>query len=102
MSTLKKIAIPKVGKGGAGSYHHHKIRASISWRFHQYRPLPKVRYSRDKEVMKKGIIVIGLLPRGGHERTNRVYSLKGISPTLLTAMGLGGGTIPMFLEVKKV
>ena len=56
MSTLKRIAIPKVGQGGAGCHHHNKIRTSVSWRFHQHRPLSEVRDSRDKEAMSKKII----------------------------------------------
>lgn len=35
------------------------------------------------------------------EQQNRVYSTKGISPTLNSAMGHGGGCIPLFLIIKK-
>lgn len=39
---------------------------------------------------------------GRFEQQNRVYSVKGISPTLNSAMGHGGGCIPIFLIVKEI
>ena len=33
---------------------------------------------------------------------NRVYSVKGISPTLNSAMGHGGDCIPLFLIIKEI
>lgn len=48
------------------------------------------------------IIKVGNLPRGGFESRNRVYSPKGISPTLLSSMGTGGGLVPMFLIIRRI
>lgn len=36
------------------------------------------------------------------EQQNRVYSVKGISPTLNSAMGNGGNNIPLFLIINRV
>lgn len=36
------------------------------------------------------------------EQHNRVYSVKGISPTLNSAMGHGGDCIPLFLVIKEI
>ena len=36
------------------------------------------------------------------EQQNRVYSVKGISPTLNAVMGNGGNNIPLFLIVKEI
>lgn len=36
------------------------------------------------------------------ESENRVYSVKGISPTLSAAIGNGGNNIPLFLIIKRV
>ena len=38
---------------------------------------------------------------GRFEQQNRVYSVKGISPTLNSAMGHGGGCIPVFFNCKR-
>lgn len=40
--------------------------------------------------------------KGRIEQQTRVYSTKGISPTLNSAMGHGGGCIPLFLIVKEI
>lgn len=39
--------------------------------------------------------------KGRIEQLTRVYSTKGISPTLNSAMGHGGGCIPLFLIIKR-
>lgn len=39
---------------------------------------------------------------GRLEQHNRVYSDKGISVCLNSAMGLGGNCIPMFLIINKI
>lgn len=36
------------------------------------------------------------------EQQNRVYSVKGISPTLNAVIGNGGNNIPLFLIVKEI
>lgn len=36
------------------------------------------------------------------EQQNRVYSVKGISPTLNSVMGSGGDNIPLFIIVKEI
>lgn len=36
------------------------------------------------------------------QQQNRVYSVKGISPTLNSVMGNGGNNIPLFLIVKEI
>ena len=49
------------------------------------------------------IIKLTSLNRPGiFEQQNRVYSTKGISPTLNSAMGHGGGCIPLFLIIKEI
>lgn len=40
--------------------------------------------------------------KGRIEQNTRVYSTKGISPTLNSAMGHGGGCIPLFLIIKEI
>lgn len=40
--------------------------------------------------------------KGRLEQHTRVYSTKGISPTLMSAMGHGGGCIPLFLIIKEI
>ena len=39
---------------------------------------------------------------GRFEQQCRVYSIKGISPTLNSAIGHGGDCIPLFLIVKRL
>lgn len=49
--------------------------------------------------------IIKLVSFNRHERfeqQNRVYSVKGSSPTLNSAMGRGGNNIPLFLIVKEI
>lgn len=50
----------------------------------------------------KIIKVLDLNIPGRFEQQNRVYSPHAISPTLASAMGHGGGCIPMFLIIKKL
>lgn len=40
--------------------------------------------------------------KGRFEQQTRVYSAKGISPTLNSAMGSGGNNVPLFLIVKEI
>jgi len=39
---------------------------------------------------------------GAFDIRKRVYSIKGISPTLNAGMGHGGGQVPMFLIAKRL
>lgn len=54
--------------------------------------------------MKRQTRIIKLLTiqkEGLFEQQKRVYSVMGISPTLSEGMGRGGGTVPMFLVVRR-
>lgn len=100
MRTFKKISVPKVGNvGGAGSDHHDKIRASISERVHHHSTLSEDWHTRNKRAE---LIVVGMLPQPGFDLKRRVYSKKGIVPTLQRAMGAGGGITPKFLEIREL
>lgn len=50
----------------------------------------------------KIIKLANLQIKGWIEQQTRVYSTKGISPTLNSAMGHGGNCIPLFLIVKEI
>ena len=50
----------------------------------------------------KIIKLANLQIKGIFEQQTRVYSTKGISPTLNAAMGNGGNCIPLFLIVKEI
>lgn len=50
----------------------------------------------------KIIKLANLRIKGRIEQHTRVYSTKGISPTLNSAMGHGGGCIPLFLIIKEI
>ena len=50
----------------------------------------------------KIIKLANLQTKGRIEQQTRVYSTKGISPTLNSAMGHGGNCIPLFLIVKEI
>lgn len=50
----------------------------------------------------KIIKLANLKIKGRIEQQTRVYSTKGISPTLNSAMGHGGNCIPLFLIVKEI
>lgn len=53
-------------------------------------------------IISDKIIKLGNLQiKGRIEQQTRVYSTKGISPTLNSAMGHGGNCIPLFLIVKE-
>ena len=56
----------------------------------------------NKRMCDKIIKLTSLNRPGIFEQQNRVYSTKGISPTLNSAMGHGGGCIPLFLIVKEI
>lgn len=43
-----------------------------------------------------------MLPQPGFDLKRRVYSKKGIAPTLPRAMGAGGGITPKFLEIREL
>lgn len=97
MSTLRKIAIPKVGKGGAGSYHTSKLQYGRVRQSHIHRPLPQVRDSRDKEVMKRFV---------GYTRSKEGKVLKRnimkYSNTIHTSTGSGGNTDCFIFVIKKL
>lgn len=56
----------------------------------------------EKRMCDKIIKLANLQIKGRIEQQTRVYSTKGISPTLNSAMGHGGGCIPLFLIVKEI
>lgn len=54
--------------------------------------------------MKRETRIVKLLEihkKGLFDMQRRVYSTMGISPTLSEGMGKGGGTVPMFLVVRR-
>ena len=55
-----------------------------------------------KLMCDKIIKLANLQIKGRIEQQTRVYSTKGISPTLNSAMGHGGNCIPLFLIVKEI
>ena len=59
--------------------------------------------NHQKAIMCDKIIKLANLHiKGRIEQNTRVYSTKGISPTLNSAMGHGGGCIPLFLIIKEI
>lgn len=65
---------------------------------------PKVGGTNYQEIIMcdKIIKLANLQTKGRIEQQTRVYSTKGISPTLNSAMGHGGNCIPLFLIVKEI
>lgn len=57
---------------------------------------------KNKRMCDKIIKLANLQIKGRIEQQTRVYSTKGISPTLNSAMGHGGNCIPLFLIVKEI
>ena len=49
----------------------------------------------------KIIKVLDLDIPGACDISKRVYSTKGISPTLNSAMGHGGGLVPLFINISR-
>ena len=60
-------------------------------------------FNHQENLMCDKIIKLANLQiKGRIEQQTRVYSTKGISPTLNSAMGHGGNCIPLFLIVKEI
>lgn len=60
-------------------------------------------FNHQEIIMCDKIIKLANLQiKGRIEQQTRVYSTKGISPTLNSAMGHGGNCIPLFLIVKEI
>lgn len=68
----------------------------------QQLPLNTYIYLKNKRMCDKIIKLANLQIKGRIEQQTRVYSTKGISPTLNSAMGHGGNCIPLFLIVKEI
>lgn len=58
--------------------------------------------NQEKKMCDKIIKLVSLNRPERFEQQNRVYSVKGISPTLNSVMGNGGNNIPLFLIVKEI
>ncbi len=64
--------------------------------------VPKTANHQETIMCNKIIKLANLQTKGRIEQETRVYSTKGISPTLNSAMGHGGNCIPLFLIVKEI
>lgn len=64
--------------------------------------VPKTANHQEIIMCDKIIKLANLQTKGRIEQQTRVYSTKGISPTLNSAMGHGGNCIPLFLIVKEI
>ena len=64
--------------------------------------VPKTANHQEIIMCDKIIKLANLQIKGRIEQETRVYSTKGISPTINSAMGHGGNCIPLFLIVKKI
>nr|DAE09315.1 MAG TPA: hypothetical protein [Podoviridae sp. ct5cR14] len=71
---------------------------------HRHRSLSERWSFNHQEIIMcdKIIKLANLQIKGRIEQQTRVYSTKGISPTLNSAMGHGGNCIPLFLIVKEI
>lgn len=72
---------------------------------HRHRSLSErwsLNHQKSKLMCDKIIKLANLQIKGRIEQQTRVYSTKGISPTLNSAMGHGGNCIPLFLIVKEI
>ena len=98
-NSTPKIAIPKTAYGCYSQYRHGRcnelhLHGSLSERWS---------FNHQENLMCDKIIKLANLQiKGRIEQQTRVYSTKGISPTLNSAMGHGGNCIPLFLIVKEI
>lgn len=101
-NSTQKISIPKTADGCSVTVTASIGNASVM-NFIDTAHYPKVGTNHQKAIMCDKIIKLANLHiKGRIEQHTRVYSTKGISPTLNSAMGHGGGCIPLFLIIKEI
>lgn len=102
-NSTPKISIPKTADGCSVAVTASIGKASVM-NFIDTAHYPKGGgTNHQKAIMCDKIIKLTSLNRPGiFEQQNRVYSTKGISPTLNSAMGHGGDCIPLFLIIKEI
>ena len=101
-NSTPKIAIPKTADGCSVTVTASIGMASVM-NFIDTSHYPKGGTNHQKIIMCDKIIkLLNLQIKGRIEQQTRVYSTKGISPTLNSAMGHGGNCIPLFLIVKEI
>lgn len=100
-NSTPKIAIPKTADGCSVAVTASIGMASVM-NFIDTAHYPKggVLIIKKTLMCDKIIRLANLKIKGRIEQQTRVYSTKGISPTLNSAMGHGGNCIPLFLIVK--
>ena len=100
-NSTQKIAIPKTADGCSVAVTASIGMASVM-NFIDTSHYPKggVFNHQENLMCDKIIKLANLKIKGRIEQQTRVYSTKGISPTLNSAMGHGGNCIPLFLIVK--
>lgn len=101
-NSTPKIAIPKTADGCSVAVTASIGMASVM-NFIDTAHYPKggVLIIKKTLMCDKIIKLANLQIKGRIEQQTRVYSTKGISPTLNSAMGHGGNCIPLFLIVKE-
>ena len=102
-NSTQKISIPKTADECTVTVTASIGKASVI-NFIDTAHYPKSRgTNHQKAIMCDKIIKLANLHiKGRIEQHTRVYSTKGISPTLNSAMGHGGGCIPLFLIIKEI
>lgn len=102
-NSTPKISIPKTADGCSVAVTASIGKASVM-NFIDTAHYPKGGgTNHQKAIMCDKIIKLANLNIPGRfEQQNRVYSVKGISPTINSAMGHGGGCIPLFLIIKEI
>lgn len=101
-NSTPKISIPKTADGCSVSVTASIGKESVM-NFIDTAHYPNVDTNHQKAIMCDKIIKLTSLNRPNiFEQQNRVYSTKGISPTLNSAMGHGGCCIPLFLIIKEI
>lgn len=101
---MKKKILINPDSGGGEQNYQGKLLQVRHRQLHSHRWKSSQRSINHHQVMRQDrlIKVLDLDIPGRFEQQNRVYCLKGISPTLNSAMGHGGNCVPMFLIVKKL
>ena len=86
------------------SYSHRPYRKGKCNELHRHGSLSeRWSFNHQENLMCDKIIKLANLQiKGRIEQQTRIYSTKGISPTLNSAMGHGGNCIPLFLIVKEI
>lgn len=75
----------------------------ISYEAQEHRRTCSMRsINRQKTMSDKLIKVLDLDIKGRFDIAKRVYSPKGISPTLNSGIGHGGGLSPKFIIIKRL